>query len=257
MDEQLRDSVGGRGVRCGGSEAQPEQRQDLPNRSVPAAAPPDADGRVEAPSDVPRVLEGAGSEILHEIRSPDCAVAIWRRDALKPQLAEIEALPPDQLPQARFVSRADGVGRMLAQLFEEQRIADTAARKFLAEDVAALAAVFARAMKTAMVRVRLDVISDDACRKFHLDNVAARLLCTYRGRGTQYGRIRVDADPRAQKDPSPIHELAPGSVGLFRGGLWPAAKTSAVVHRSPPIAGLGETRLLLVIDEGAADADCM
>lgn len=40
--------------------------------------------------------------------------------------------------------------------------------------------------------------------------------------------------------------LAPGAVGLFKGRIL--AGEQAIVHRSPPIAGTGEERLLLVID---------
>ena len=45
-----------------------------------------------------------------------------------------------------------------------------------------------------------------------------------------------------------------GWVGLFRGRLWPGDLPCRLLHRSPPIAGSGETRLLLVID-AAQDAD--
>ena len=47
------------------------------------------------------------------------------------------------------------------------------------------------------------------------------------------------------RDETP-RSLAPGAVGLFKGRIL--AGEQAIVHRSPPIAGTGEARLLLVID---------
>ncbi|WP_461406132.1 DUF1826 domain-containing protein [Falsiruegeria mediterranea] len=41
------------------------------------------------------------------------------------------------------------------------------------------------------------------------------------------------------------HQLAPI---LLRGTLWPDQSKSRLVHRSPPIEGTGEARLLLVLD---------
>jgi len=40
--------------------------------------------------------------------------------------------------------------------------------------------------------------------------------------------------------------LATGTVGLFKGRVL--AGDDAIVHRSPPIVGTGEDRLLLVLD---------
>jgi len=34
----------------------------------------------------------------------------------------------------------------------------------------------------------------------------------------------------------------------MRGTLWPAKPATGLLHRSPPIEGSGETRLLLVLD---------
>ncbi|MGY6411964.1 MAG: DUF1826 domain-containing protein, partial [Alkalilacustris sp.] len=72
--------------------------------------------------------------------------------------------------------------------------------------------------------------------------VTARLLCTYRGTGTQLG-IAPDG-----RDPDPIHTAPTGAVLILRGTLWPTDPSANLHHRSPPIAGTGETRLLLVLD---------
>ncbi|MCZ4269037.1 DUF1826 domain-containing protein, partial [Rhodobacteraceae bacterium G21628-S1] len=39
-----------------------------------------------------------------------------------------------------------------------------------------------------------------------------------------------------------------GAPIILRGTRWPETPVSGVLHRSPPIAGTGETRLLLVLD---------
>ena len=79
-------------------------------------------------------------------------------------------------------------------------------------------------------------------RKFHMDAVVARLVCTYRGSGTQYGTSVAGGDPEV------IARVATGSPIVMRGSLWPETPKSGLLHRSPPIEGSGETRLLFVLD---------
>lgn len=112
----------------------------------------------------------------------------------------------------------------------------------LVDDIAALADVFADVMHAPYLRLRLDVIKTNACRKFHIDAVTARLVCTYRGTGTQYG-ISTDGT-----EPKRIFTVPTVSPILLRGTLWPETPRSGLLHRSPPIEGTGETRLLLVLD---------
>ena len=112
----------------------------------------------------------------------------------------------------------------------------------LIEDASALASIFANVMDSAYVRLRFDVVDTNACRKFHIDAVKARLVCTYRGTGTQYGLSENGHDP------AQILTVPTGAPIILRGTRWPETPVSGVLHRSPPIAGTGETRLLLVLD---------
>ena len=112
----------------------------------------------------------------------------------------------------------------------------------LVDDVAALADVFAAIMGVQYLRLRLDVVNDNACCKFHIDAVTARLVCTYRGTGTQYG-ISTDG-----QEPKRVFTVPAGCPIILRGTLWPDPPQSGLLHRSPPIEGTGETRLLLVLD---------
>ena len=112
----------------------------------------------------------------------------------------------------------------------------------LIEDASALASIFANVMDSAYVRLRFDVVETNACRKFHIDAVKARLVCTYRGTGTQYGLSENGHDP------AQILTVPTGAPIILRGTRWPETPVSGMLHRSPPIAGTGETRLLLVVD---------
>jgi len=97
-------------------------------------------------------------------------------------------------------------------------------------------------MKAPYLRLRVDVVATNACRRFHVDVLTARLICTYRGTGTQYGVSKGGAEP------TDIFTVPTGSPIVLRGKLWPEHPSSGLQHRSPPIEGTGETRLVLVLD---------
>ena len=69
--------------------------------------------------------------------------------------------------------------------------------------------------------------------------MTARLLLPLVGPGTQW--MRAGGDPER-----PEGDLQAGDVGIFKGRLW--TRDPVILHRSPPIAGAGITRVLLVID---------
>lgn len=112
----------------------------------------------------------------------------------------------------------------------------------LAGDIAKLAARFAATMNIAEVRVRLEVVTGDACRRWHHDYADVRLVTTFAGRGTEY-----IADGLARS-------LSTGPIALFKGRLA-APDEALVLHRSPPLVGTGERRLVLVIDTPRAPLD--
>ncbi len=115
-------------------------------------------------------------------------------------------------------------------------------RDWFQSHVAHLANNFATLMKAKYLRLRVDVVTTNACRKFHVDAITARLVCTYRGTGTQYATA-----PKGQ-EPAHVATVPTGSPILLRGTLWPATPATGFLHRSPPIEGTGETRLVLVLD---------
>ncbi|MCG8561784.1 MAG: DUF1826 domain-containing protein [Hyphomicrobiales bacterium] len=179
---------------------------------------------------------------LSAIHNPDCAAVIWRRQMLPGFQSWIDALPPEQLPQARVILRPEDVRDAVFQICEAAGIANCAEREQLVDDTAVLADIFADLVPAPYLRLRFDVVTTNACTRFHIDAVTARLVCTYRGTGTQYGVAADGAEPRR------VFTVPTGAPILLRGTLWPERPKSGLLHRSPPIEGTGETRLVLVLD---------
>ena len=185
-----------------------------------------------------RIVETlAGLDAIH---ASDCAGVIWARPDCPALSAWLRDLPAGRLPQTREILRPAGIpgalDRVCAALHEGPE------RHLFAESITALAERFAEVMGAPWLQMRLEVVTDNACRKFHLDNIRARLVCTYRGTGTQYGLAEGGAEPEV------IYTVPTGQPFVMRGARWPTSPPSALKHRSPPIEGRGETRLLLVLD---------
>ena len=180
----------------------------------------------------------ATPEGLATIHHPGCAAAIWHRHPLPRFQSWISALDPDILPSARVILRSDTVRTTVAEICEASDTPPGAERDRLVDDIAALSDVFAALMQARWLRLRLDVVTTNACRRFHVDAVTARLVCTYRGTGTQYG----------VGEPRRVFTVPTGSPIVLRGTRWPETPRSGLLHRSPPIEGTGETRLVLVLD---------
>lgn len=180
---------------------------------------------------------------LSAIHRTESAAALWRRQLLPGFRTWIEGLDPSLLPRARLILRPEAVRDAVGQVCEAAGTPPSLERDLLIDDVAALSEVFAGLMRAHWLQLRLDVVSTNACRKFHVDTVRARLICTYRGRGTEYGRSAEAADPCF------VFCVPTGAPILLRGKLWAEYPRSGLLHRSPPIEGTGETRLVLVLDE--------
>ncbi len=181
-------------------------------------------------------------EDLSVIRKPGCAAAIWRRQPPLRFQAWIDGLHPDQLPATRMVLHPGAVKEAVQHLCDIAGTEEGPERTWLIEDIADLSTRFAEIMRAPYLRVRLGVVTTNACRKFHIDAILARLICTYRGTGTQYGISSNGAEPQK------LFTLATGCPMVMRGSRWPETPASGLLHRSPPIEGSGETRLVLVLD---------
>lgn len=200
------------------------------------------------------VLERAGAQIpasvaivdtvaeLSAIRDTGCAAAIMKRDPIAVLHAWLNTLAPDCLPEARLILRPDAVKKTVEQICDACGTPQGLPRQILAHDIAELARNFARLMNVTHIRLRLDVVTTNACRKFHIDALTARLICTYRGQTTQLGEATPDGEP------DNILSVPQGCPVILRGTQWKDDTPTSLKHRSPPIEGSGETRLLLVMD---------
>lgn len=188
-------------------------------------------------------------EDLKAIHHPGCAAAIWRRTPTPSFQAWIDGLEPGRLPRTRMILRPDAVRDAVFEACDLAGTPDEPERSRLIDDTAALSTIFAELMGAPYLRLRYDVVTNNACRRFHIDAVTARLVCTYRGTGTQYGISTDGAEPRR------IFTVPTGAPILLRGTLWPEHPRSGLLHRSPPIEGSGETRLVLVLDPIADPQD--
>lgn len=194
---------------------------------------------LERPTLPHHARRGDAATVLAEILNPAVTLAIWRRSS------PLAAPDLDAFENVRLTTHLDVARSALtAALSTSPAIPWIAA---LIDDAALLADRFASIMNVDTVEIRIDRIVGDACRRFHADYVSARLLCTYVGCGTQWldqaTAVRLAGDADAAVRP---RTLLAGEVGIMKGR--DLAGEVALVHRSPPIAGRGEERLLLVID---------
>lgn len=204
-----------------------------------------------------KVARDVHSGVLNGIHAQGVAAALWDRPLDEELAAWLDMLPGRALPGMRWSGDMAALPSALdAALMHPERekaglggIGDGRMKDWLAAEILELTGLFARVMDVGAVALRLDVVTGDACRRFHRDRMVARMLCTLRGSGTEYG---PEVGPGQA---GPVERMARGAVGLFRGSLWPGEET-ALLHRSPPIAGTGETRLLLVVDLPEAACDC-
>lgn len=181
-------------------------------------------------------------ENLSILKQPGCAAAIWQRQLSRGFQTWVEGLDPEKLPSARIILRPEHMAAALTELCDNAGTPDGPHRQYLINDIVALTQVFCDVMGAPYLRLQLDRVTTNACRRFHIDALTARLVCTYRGTGTQYG-ISPDGD-----EPTRVFTVATGAPILLRGTLWPEQPASGLLHRSPPIEGSGETRLVLVLD---------
>ena len=181
-------------------------------------------------------------ESLAGIRRPEVAGVLWNRHPHPTFNTWIEALDPARLPSARVILTPAAVREELLAICSTTDTPDCEMRDWLIDDISALADRFAQIMAAPYLRLLLDVVTGNACRRFHVDALTARLICTYRGQGPQYG-IGTDGS-----EPEHPLQVPTGAPFVLRGTLWPETPRSGLLHRSPPIEGTGETRLLLVLD---------
>ena len=169
------------------------------------------------------------------IRRSECPLVVERREV---PMLELNARP--LLALEPFMWRASG---------EPDRAASDLGQlpEALERDVAVLATRFAQVMECEEVRLRLELVHTDSCRKLHGDYTDLRLITTYSGRGTQFacGNLPSSED---------LWNIDAGDIALVKGRRFGEGH-DCCLHRSPPIVGTGERRLLLAIDTPHIDPE--
>lgn len=199
--------------------------------------------QIDAPPQTQTAVKiAASAEELNLIGTEGTGGVIWQRQMPEGFQTWIEGLSPLNLPSARAILPPQETRALVTEICETANTPAGPNRDWLIDDVCALTDTFVRIMSAPFLQLRFDVVADNACRKFHVDMVRARLICTYRGCGTQYS-VQLD-----DRDPKQIGEVKTGDPILLRGNLWPSQEPNQLRHRSPPIDGTGETRLILVLD---------
>jgi hypothetical protein len=208
-----------------------------------------AKNEVTLPSPSNAIRAGTEFSVLKLFRrSPKVELVIWERQL--PFCLEnwLMKLRPDELPDGRVLVEPQYTRAAIMHIFKQSGTPRDGAAELLIEDIAMLVDEFASLMRDTQVDIRLEAVSHDACWKFHRDCVAGRLITTYRGATTQWVTEQQEkAALREQRDfKGELQHLPKHAVALFRGNC--AAPALGVVHRSPPISGTGETRLLLCLN---------
>lgn len=180
-------------------------------------------------------------EVLSAIKEDGVSLAVWERNGPR----ELDQLITEETRLVRFTCPLDELETRLEAELAANGFAPVPQAADLIEDIEGLAGHFCEIMGTRNVDLRLEVVTTNACRKFHGDYVKARLITSYLGEGTQWLE-HSDAQRVAKGlEPYEIKQLSLGDVGMFEGKL---ATDEPIIHRSPPIEGTGQTRLLLVLN---------
>jgi len=98
-------------------------------------------------------------------------------------------------------------------------------------------------------------------RRLAQEDEPRALLTTYVGPGTEWipghavNRRVLDepiecahaSNSAIVRDPSAVRRARAGDVMIMKGRRWPGEEGRGAVHRSPPIAGTGQRRILLMV----------
>ena len=192
------------------------------------------------------------AEGLAAISNPGMELVIWRRALPMCLQTWLERMDASCFPDMRVLVQPSDLRRAVEPHLDDCGMPPGDVRDLLLGDVDDLVSAFARITQSDLVDVRLERVSHDACWKFHRDCVEARLLTTYRGPATEW--VQPHDAARALREQTrfkgPIERLRIHDVAIFKGSC--TGPGSGIVHRSPPIAGTGQTRLLLCLNKRSA-----
>lgn len=195
------------------------------------------------------VVLGDNESVLGAATQPETAMAVWERRIPFVLRTWSSELPADCLPHGRVLIAPWEARAAIDGIFALSGTPISRGGSAFRTDVADLVRRFAEASGRSRVDLRIEHVRHDACWKFHRDHVRLRMICTYRGPGTEYVPCTFYTEALRQQLEygGPILAVPRFAVALFKGKT--ASPDGAVVHRSPPIAGLGLSRLVVCLNE--------
>lgn len=200
-------------------------------------------------------LAGNHPGLLRRILEPGVNLCLWQRPAQSVIVRELSSLKASDLPDVRCSTSLDSFDHDLDRLLQQQGL-DPLAFNNWRIDLRQLAHHYFGVSNDRDVTMRLVTTDEDDCRRFHVDYTHLRLLCTYRGRGTEW-LANEQVDRFAQSRGAPNDEIIrfgepfrfePFWAGILKSHAYPGNADNGLVHRSPPISGSGETRVLFCLD---------
>lgn len=197
-------------------------------------------------------------DTLRRILEPGVNLCLWQRSPAPQISREVETLSARDLPDVRAGVTAGTATEVIDALLHRQGLP---VERFPAwrGDMVSLVSLFAALAGERPVSLRLETTDSDGCTRFHADRTWLRLLCTYRGPGTEWLR-NEQVNRRAQAEGRPNDEILcsgvasrfpTGTVGVMKGSRFPGEAGNGLVHRSPPLKGSGQVRVLFCLDAGA------
>ena len=215
--------------------------------NIPQSEGPETSGK--AAQSVNGVCSVQTRDGLAGINDSGTELVIWQRELPEGLHDWLERTDAANLPHFRIFVEPGDLRPALEPLLDECGLPADGMRGLLIDDMVGLVSAFADVTGIGRVDVRLESIDHDACWRFHRDTVETRLVTTYRGPTTEWVQP-ADAD-RAISDQTeydgPLERLGDHDVAIFN-GKW-AGPERGIVHRSPPVAGMGVTRLLLCLNK--------
>ena len=174
-------------------------------------------------------------------------MAVWRRPMPQTLKSWADRLAADADVKARLLLPIERCDDGLDKALRDNGVLPGPVGEPFKREITDLVRMFADVAGLRSVDLRLETVKGDACWKFHVDRVAFRLICTYSGPGTQY--VPADFGRQAiaqQRDyTGPLGIVETYDVAVFKGAE--ASGHDGIVHRSPPIRGSGQSRLLLCL----------
>jgi hypothetical protein len=198
---------------------------------------------------------GKQPDVLQRILDLGVNLCQWQRPVQQAVTRELTSLQASDLPDVRCSTSLDSFDDDVAMLLQQQGL-DPLAFSNWRNDLRRLADLYFSISDDRDVTLRLVTTDDDDCRRYHVDRTHLRLLCTYRGPGTEW-LTNDQVDRLAQATGAPNEEIIrfgepskfePFWVGILKGDAYPGNAGYGLVHRSPPISGSGETRVLFCLD---------